>query len=279
MAKVLLVHGIGQQRKSAIELHEQLIAPLNEGLHDIRTPLRSTDLICAFYGDLFLPLGSKTFGDPPYDANDVDPTQAELLNLWWREASQSDPAVLGPEADVKVRTPRTVQLALYALSHSKFFVGITERALIADLKQVTQYLGGLRRKIQDRVMESITADVRVVIGHSLGSVVAYECLARLQPPGVRLFLTLGSPLGIRHLIFDKLDPPPVNGRGVWPMSIPRWVNVADTGDVVALEKKLARLFGDEVDDRVSMNGSQAHDASPYLRSKAAGEAIAWGLAQ
>jgi hypothetical protein len=277
MPRILLVHGIGQQRKSAGELHDHLIGALNEGLAGLHEALRSQDFACAFYGDLFLPSGMKALGDPLYRADDVSAIEADLLDLWWREAARTDAAVAGPYETVKVRTPRTIQLALYALSRSKFFAGIAERSLIADLKQVTLYMGPLRNEIRNRIKEEITPDVQIVIGHSLGSVVAYECLAALQPPNVRLLLTLGSPLGIRNLIFDKLEPAPIHGRGVWPGSVPYWVNVAYRGDVVALEKKLAPLFGDRVQDRIAMNGSHAHDASPYLRARVTGEAIASGL--
>jgi hypothetical protein len=273
----MLVHGIGQQRKSAAVLHDELIEALNKGLAGIRDPMPAQDFLCSFYGDLFLPGGMKAAGDPFYDARDVSEAEAALIELWWLEAARTDPAVVGPSEAVKVRVPRTIQHALDALSRSTFFSGIAERAMIGDLKQVTSYLGPLRQRIRQRVKDSITPDIRVVIGHSLRSVVAYEALAELKSSDVRVLVTMGSPLGIRNLIFDKLEPPPVNGQGVWPGAIEHWVNIVDMGDVVAIEKKLSRLFGERVADRVVDNGSQAHDASMYLRTRAAGEAVALGL--
>jgi hypothetical protein len=277
MAKILFVHGIGQQRKSPAILHDELIAGLNEGLSGIRYPIPAQDFLCVFYGDLFLPAGSKAAGDPFYDVRDVSEVEAALLALWWQEAARTDPAVVSPCEAVKVRIPRTIQRALDALGRCAFFAGIAERVMIGDLKQVTSYLGVLRHNIRERVKGSITPDVRVVIGHSLGSVVAYETLAEQKWPGVRALVTLGSPLGIRNLVFDKLEPPPVNGRGAWPGSVENWVNVVDMGDVVAIEKKLSRLFGPQVQDRVVNNGSHAHDASMYLGTGATGEAVTLGL--
>ena len=96
---------------------------------------------------------------------------------------------------------------------------------------------------------SIGDDTRVMVGHSLGSVVAYEALCAHPQWPVRALVTLGSPLGIRNLIFDRLVPAPrlrptagrVRGRGRG--RVRSWVNVADEGDVVALVKDLRPLFG------------------------------------
>ena len=81
-----------------------------------------------------------------------------------------------------------------------------------------------------------------MIGHSLGSVVAYEYLCRDRPASVELLVTLGSPLGIPNVVFDKLTPAPVGGAGAWPGRVAAWVNVADPDDIVALRKDLAPLF-------------------------------------
>lgn len=58
----------------------------------------------------------------------------------------------------------------------------------------------------------VDADTRVVVGHSLGLVVAYEALCAHPQWPVQALVTLGSPLGRRNLIFDKLVPP--HGPGV-----------------------------------------------------------------
>ena len=95
-------------------------------------------------------------------------------------------------------------------------------------------------------------------------------------------MTLGSPLGIRNLIFDRLIPAPaaVNSggmRGAWPGGVESWVNVADAGDVVALVKDLRPLFGRRVACYLVHNGSHAHDVRPYLTAVETGAAIAAGL--
>ena len=172
-----------------------------------------------------------------------------------------------------------VQRALSGLLKSPCFAGISERLLIADLKQVSGYFSDstLRQVILERVRASIEADTLLVIGHSLGSVVAYEALAGGGFPQVRSLLTLGSPLGIHHLIFDRLEPPAIRGVGRWPVALRTWVNVADRADVVALQKHLDPMFDGPIDDRLIHNGAQAHDARPYLTAEATGSAIAAAL--
>ncbi|HEX7200780.1 MAG TPA: hypothetical protein VF213_14950, partial [Dongiaceae bacterium] len=73
-----------------------------------------------------------------------------------------------------------------------------------------------------------------------------------------------------------LTPRPENGRGAWP-PVRRWVNIADRGDVVALQKALAPSFG-PVEDRLIHNGWHAHDIRRYLSARETGEAVAAALA-
>ena len=141
MAKIVGVHGIGHQFAGENTLRAGWLPKLKDGLDRAGRPLASDDdFACAFYGNLFRPKG-KPAGDPPFDASDVaDEMELELLELWWREAAGTDPAVLGPDARTKLSTPNVVQRALNALCQSRFFVGLAERALIFDLKQVRRYL-------------------------------------------------------------------------------------------------------------------------------------------
>jgi len=56
-----------------------------------------------------------------------------------------------------------------------------------------------------------------------------------------------------------------------------WTNVADRGDVVALEKDLRGRFGVRVYNAVVHNGAHAHDATSYLTDRLTGAAIARAL--
>jgi len=95
-------------------------------------------------------------------------------------------------------------------------------------------------------------------------------------PVATSLITLGSPLGIRNLIFDRLEPIPADGMGRWPGSVTSWTNVADSGDAVALVKQLATRFGG-VDDVLVHDGAKAHDCRPYLTAEETGRAVGLGL--
>jgi pimeloyl-ACP methyl ester carboxylesterase len=130
--------------------------------------------------------------------------------------------------------------------------------------------------VLQRVDEALSSDTEVLIGHSLGSVIAYEYLCEFHPESVKMLVTLGSPLGIQNLIFHRLTPPPVEGKGQWPGAV-TWVNVADLNDKVALCKELADLYpgpqSNVVDDRLVDNGNKPHDIVRYLNSAQTGSAL------
>lgn len=280
MARIVGVHGVGHQYTGENKLRSQWLPALKDGLALAGQPLASDeDFACACYGHLFRPLG-KAAMDPPLDASDVtDDWERELLDAWWREAGRTDKTVNGPDAQTKARTPSSVQRALDALSQSEFFAGLAERALILDLKQVRRYLHepNVRSAACESIEKAITSDTKVIVAHSLGSIVAYEALCAHPKWPVRTLVTIGSPLGITNLIFEKLQPTPNGGVGEWPRGIERWFNIADNGDIVALVKQLSGRFGSNVSDRLVYNGSKAHDATRYLTSKELGDAVAAGL--
>jgi len=84
----------------------------------------------------------------------------------------------------------------------------------------------------------------IIIGHSLGSVIAYDTLWELSAVSalrVELFLTMGSPLGtrfVRRLIKGAGEPPDRR----YPRNIGRWVNIAAKGELTALYPKFQREF-------------------------------------
>ena len=180
--RVVCVHGIGKQLDGERSLLKDWRPALQDGLTRAGASalLADAEVGMAFYGDLFRPPGQPlAVGDPHYRASDVEPgLETELLLEWWEAAAAVEPQVVAPGADTLARTPGSVQAALRALSHSKFFGGLALRTLIFDLKQVRRYLTdpGLRAAARARVTTLIGPDTRVVVGHSLGSVVAYEAL-------------------------------------------------------------------------------------------------------
>ena len=283
MARVVGVHGIAQQVKGSETLAASWVPALRDGVRlSGSEPPEPSDVVIAFYGDVFRKPGAKAFGEPDYIAEDVeDPLERDLLlELWWGEAARADSGVTGPDEKTKLRTPSVVQRALNALSQSKFFAGLGEHLIIALIKQVRAYLTDerIREAAQQRLCAAVQSDTVVLVGHSLGSVVAYEAVCA-HPEWPVSLVTLGCPLGIRNIVFDRLRPPPVGQRGVFPPGVRSWTNIADRGDVVALVKSLQPLFGGGVTDLLVNNGPKAHDVSPYLTAVETGRVIASALAQ
>lgn len=289
VARVVCVHGVGQQLKGEDALAGEWTLALRDGMRrsgcaEARLPT-TEEIRCVFYGDLFRPAGRRlAVGDPWLTAADATEFDQELLAAWWRGAADFDLRVVHPDSRTLARTPGGVQAALRALSGSAFFAGLAERVMLFDLQQVRRYMTDpeVRRAVQDKVAAEVGEDTRVLVGHSLGSVVAYEALCANPGWPVRALVTLGSPLGIRNLIFDRLVPAPTardSGDlvGAWPGVARSWVNVADAGDVVALVKDLRPLFGGGVACYLAHNGSHAHDVRPYLTATETGSAIAAGL--
>lgn len=284
MAVVVGVHGIAQERKGAEVLLAEWEPALLDGVRASGAALDRGSVVCAFYGGLFRPVGVMKSGTQHFDAHDLNEGDAELLALLWANAAVVEPdRVVAPDAeDLRASTPRSVQAALRALSSSKAFAGLTESMFIGALKQVTRYFAdeAIRTAAQDAVDALVDTDTRVIVGHSLGSVVAYEALVRFGRTSrwrsVRSFVTLGSPLGIANLIFHRLSPPPVDGVGVHP-GVAGWTNVSDGGDVVALQKRLAPRFGQPLVDIEIDNGADSHSIVKYLTAPETGAAIAYGL--
>jgi hypothetical protein len=284
MHRVIFVHGVGKQVLGPESLLVRCGPALRDGVHLAGGPVLShEDVTCAFYGHLFRKRGVRAGGWPELTAADVeDPIEIDLLFAWWKAAAETDAAVPSPVGRTRVRTPMLVQRALDALSHSVFFAGLADAGLLLSLRQVRRYLTepDLRKQAQEIVAAEIDTETRVVVAHSLGSIVAYEALCALGAgPGAGgiVLVTLGSPLGIRNVIFDRLVPQPINGCGPWPAPVRRWVNIADRGDIVALVKSLSTRFGDGVENVIVHNGARAHDAIPYLTAEETGRVISAAL--
>lgn len=139
------------------------------------------------------------------------------------------------------------------------------------LAEVEAYLegenGSVRQTVVDAVAQSIAvANPDIVIAHSLGSVVAYEALLELPPESVGLLLTVGSPLAMPDVIFDRV----VAGAGRparRPASVRRWINVADVGDPVAVPHRLAGHYRVDQDLPEKIGLFDFHRVRKYLASR------------
>ncbi|NEB34927.1 hypothetical protein G3I62_38640 [Streptomyces sp. SID14446] len=295
MAKVVFVHGVGKQYLSEDSLARDMVPELLGGTRLAGGPVpESGDIGIAFYGDLFRPRGTRAGYEPDYDATDVqDDDELRLLVEWWLEAARTDPGVPAPN-ESGTRGPagwalsqpirfKLVRAALDALTGARFFGGVLDRTLIGNLKQLTGYFKNevIRAEARGRLAARITSETRVVVAHSLGSVIAYETLCEEGRPDwdIQMLVTLGSPLGMGTLVLDRLRPETQDRKGAWPTPVRMWTNIADATDVVAVVRELQPIFGPRVADVSVCNGAHMHDATRYLTAMETGRAIVAGLQQ
>jgi hypothetical protein len=292
---VSAIHGIGNRFEGSDKLAAAWLPAMNSGLHEAGFPrIDPGDFTLIFFGGIFRPLGDVAAtrgreGGAP--GREDEEWVAQMLVEYNKEAARLSkansagedekgedpriqPPVDAPGETSRGRTPAAIKAVLLQLSKSRFFKALGPAKLLrSDLAEVRRFLHDekIKAAVLERFEREFLPGTNVVVGHSLGSVVAYEALCRNPDWKVDTFVTLGSPLGIRTLVFDALTPKPKHGVGAWP-NVRRWVNIADAGDIVALEKNLKNLFGD-VNDVPVYNGWHAHDVLIYLTAAQTGRAI------
>jgi len=165
---------------------------------------------------------------------------------------------------------------------------IKERVMRGLLRDVHHYLfnanhtprPGATYRVQDEIRGRMLAALHegaskpgphIVVSHSMGTVIAYDCLKRVPgAPQVDGLMTIGSPLGLDE-IQDKFSPEWSRDDG-FPHEKVRgaWVNVYDTLDPVSgFDPEFApdyRRGGEAVVDDVNEqnHGRWRHDIGKYL---------------
>ena len=193
--------------------------------------------------------------------------EAGQLVMAWVAALGAPPEVAQGRLMAPVRQAANWIAARYELDRRSV------RVLVARFAaEVDRYLNlPDRREAARAVVAAQLAEYspRIVIAHSLGSVITYEALFDRPITPIDLLVTVGSPLGMPGVIFEKLRPAPTDGLGAKPPGVTRWVNIADPGDFVAVPRHLHRLFqGITSDLEASIGVLQFHKAAAYLASPA-----------
>ena len=247
MTKIVLVHGAFNELWGPNELRARWVPALRDGLWHHDGDVAEDEVAVGFYGDLFR----------------HDPEVAEPAGIDQARADVSK-VLGGLQGDDLLG-------AVHMAANNAAF----ERTV--DMVAMMMTVPDLDTRVRRRIASVITSQTRVVIAHSLGSIVAYRTLAEHPELELPLLITIGSPLGSSK-VFDMLTPPPVDGVGVWPGGVRRWVNIAAVGDKATTEVPcLADRFGPRVEDRLVNNGHRAHDPEPYLNNTITGEAVAAAL--
>ncbi|MFF3247753.1 hypothetical protein ACFYWY_29445 [Streptomyces sp. NPDC002870] len=210
--RIVAVHGVGNHFGD--DIHETRL----EELRLLKAALWTRHLISglgiapdriavdlAYYADKLV-TGPVAHGAGDPDRLD-DPLAQEMLAAWAREPGVPE-AVSQGHATVPLRALSSWVARRFDLAEGPLRVFI--RLLFSE---VAVYLRAEDAPERMAAREEVAARIarhqpRIVIAHSLGSVVAYEALhahPELQP---ELFLTLGSPLALPRVVFQRLIPTP-----------------------------------------------------------------------
>jgi pimeloyl-ACP methyl ester carboxylesterase len=130
----------------------------------------------------------------------------------------------------------------------------------------------IRQRFVDALSVSAISHPHVVVSHSLGTVIAYDCLKRIgNCSEIDALITLGSPLGLDE-IQDRLQPGWTRADGFPHEKVRQgWINLFDRLDpVCGFDPELANDFrrddiGTIEDTAVQNEGTWRHSATKYLR--------------
>lgn len=280
--ELVFVHGRSQEQKDAVALKGEWVAAWKAGLakSNLEMPLPEQRIRFPYYGQTLYDLLADV---PPDKVAEIvvrgasgGADQEQFVRSVLEEISeqagvneQKLEAVAGKE--VVKRGPQNWEWFQGVLQVIDKYVPFGSGLSIALFtNDVYQYLrnAGLRDVIEEGVRAAMSPNVEtVVVGHSLGTVVAYNLLRRegvQQKWNVPLFVTLGSPLAVTA-IFKSLRPVQ------HPRCAAKWYNAMDERDVVALYPLDKEHF--DVDPSIEnktdvMNDTpNRHGISGYLADK------------
>lgn len=241
MASIVLVHGAFNELWGPHELAARWIPALRDGLWRAGRSIEPQEVAVCFYGDLFR-------RDPETD----DPERWDTARAGVADMLAE---IAGPDA----------------LSHLEQLAGRQTYERTVDMFTSMAADPTLRDRVFDRLLETLADDTRVVVAHSLGTVVAHRVLTSHPELAIDTLVTLGSPLGS--------GPFTAGDDGEWPGRTRRWVNVVAPTDPVPEAGRIPARYGDRVEERIVDNGHRGHHPEPYLNSRPVGEVVAAALAE
>ena len=233
MTTIVLIHGAFNELWGPHELSARWVPALQDGLWGVGRTIDPNDVSVCFYGDLFR-RDPEIVGDEQWSAARAG-AQDLLTETFGDDALQRLAQLAGSQT-----YQRTVDM----------FASMTADPALGD-------------RVRQRLLDRLDG-TKVVVAHSLGTVIAHQVLTAHPDVAVETLVTLGSPLGA----------PPFMTDGEWPGGIRRWVNVVGITDPVTQPGRVPDRFGVRVEERLVDNGHRGHHPEPYLNSRAVGEAVA-----
>lgn len=250
MKKIIYVPG--KNPKPPAVLHQQqLFRCLLQGVQhidpDIADDIEATD-------SFSLVAWNRHFYDTDIDIGQITPWVDQLLALQ-----------TFPESDIAAVRSMKYRLArlLYQIGdHLHWLIPlIPDQRIKASIQDTGRYFSNhnnIACKIRDLQKQPLREaaennDKVLLIGHSMGSIIAYDSLWELHylenlRDCVDTLLTIGSPLGM-HYVQKHLSGLNHKQTPSYPGNFRQWINVSARGDLVALDRSLADDFRAMVDQQ------------------------------
>lgn len=276
--RMIFVHGINQQGKSSQQIREEWISGLHTAFaRQGSDPLgRLSGIDAAFYGNTLEQLSSVKVKDEAI-ALGVEEAEDDFDEFAVDALKEMALRIGATERQIDDEMSETT-VAQGAGPHKKWIKAIARIIEIVAPEQgafALRFLGQAHAYVRNQyVHDEVNKLVRplfendepaIVISHSLGTIVAYSMLREFsrigRPRQSPLFVTLGSPLGIKS-IRNGFPKPRIK-----PENVLRWVNGADPEDFVALQTELTNdNFGPGIENYPDIENGQEdpHSITAYL---------------
>lgn len=282
MSKIILgIHGLGN-KPSKVVLEDWWNKAILEGLAGIGKYIFNPKFELIYWADVFneKPLDEKTCDEkytpaPLNSTTEVKPTHKKILDFLQKQLAK-----IFLNEDLSINFSFVSDLFFH-----KYFkeVEIYYTKNCPDKNKINYAAKDI---IRDRVIETLKKhekDEILLIGHSMGSLIAYDVLM-LTFPGLKIdtFVTMGSPLGmaviIRKIAAEQNIKINKTTKLKTPPGIQRyWYNYSDPEDKVALNYNLANDYDENtrgikvidivVHNNYEMKGKRnPHNSFGYLRA-------------
>ncbi len=299
MPHITFIHGISNKPKEEQlikiwldALSENLLGN-NDGINLSSSGITSSMIYWAdvLYGD---PVAEESFENASgFENNELVANKEEEPDMSWRETVKGEEKEIVDKLAAKFSfdslvnddfAPPKAEIAR-SLERVPLPWFVKRRLMKWLLRDVHHYLFNknfsprtgfnydVQNEIRNRVLKKlkeVKADKHIVISHSMGTVIMYDCLKRVSEcPAIDGFMTIGSPLGIDE-IQDKLSPEWTRESGFPEKLKGSWINVYDMLDpVTGFDGNIANDFrkgGDEIVEVINEQnwGPWRHNITNYL---------------
>ena len=127
---------------------------------------------------------------------------------------------------------------------------------LRDLMRYERNKNGIAERVREQLKVPLVAAAGaerpiLLIGHSMGSIIAYDTLWELthehaNPVTIDTFLSMGSPLGQRFMQ-NRISGHDSSGAKRYPGNVRHWQNLSAVGDLTAIDPDLKKDFSEMIE--------------------------------